>query len=140
MVGPAISPGSMGAPSSVVTMPTRSGCTRYTWSASPGMPWAAASRAVITSNRTVLMRYVPAVRMPSWRPFSPPPFRNARASWKLSQSTTRPRMRSGGMAAPAAATTRPISPCGMTVTDALRTEYCQSQYPKWSPGASVSAW
>ena len=32
--GPAISPASMGAPSSVVTMPTRSGSTRYTRSAS----------------------------------------------------------------------------------------------------------
>ena len=51
-----------------------------------------------------------------------------------------PRMRSGGMDAPSAATTSPISPGGMTVTATLMTVYCQRQKPKCQPGDSVSAW
>jgi hypothetical protein len=46
----------MEPPSRVVTMPTRSGWTAYTWSCSGDMPWAAAEEAVITSKAAVLMR------------------------------------------------------------------------------------
>src|SRR5437773_8788425 len=53
--------------------------------------------------------------------------RNFRASGKLSQSTILPRMRSAGIAAPSAASTSAISPCGTTVTGTLMMRYCQRQ-------------
>jgi hypothetical protein len=74
---------------------------------------------VITVNSAVLIRYVPAVRIASWRPFSPPLARNARASWKLSQGTERARMRSDTIGAPALASTSPILPAGIRIIASL---------------------
>src|SRR6266545_3594616 len=61
MVGPAISPASMGCPSSAVTMPTMSGSMRCNASCSGSMPCSMALAAVMTVNNAVLMRYVAAV-------------------------------------------------------------------------------
>ena len=64
----------------VVTIPTMSGSTRCRRSCAASISCSSALALVITVNNARFSRYVPAVSIPSCRPFSPPFARNFRAS------------------------------------------------------------
>lgn len=121
-------------------MPIRSDGSWNTLSFSGASPCWEALAGVMTVKSAGLMRYAPAFKVASCRPFSPPPWMNARASWKSVQATSRPSIRSEGTGLPSAATTRPISPGRMTIRGILWTRYAHRHRPKYHPGDSSRAW